>query len=298
VAATQNPRFKPDARPLILSVFFTIFISQINRALFFGFISTYAIIMNARSAMYDLSQDSRDAARLLDKAWRYVRANRLVRFFWGHLCSVECECVKKKEKLYDAYLCAVQHPPPRRANKWAMAMYLKYRATRPVDPIPPSVVEAARSAEALPETSTTAEKKTTSKRKGTVPRHYRGSGGKTLPSKIATTTARKHDVSGKTVKRPRHRPGVVALREIRRFQRSTDLLIKMAPFRRLVREIAQERHANLRFESAAIMALQEAAEAYMVGLFEDTNLCAIHAKRVTIMPKDMRLARRIRGEHS
>jgi len=52
---------------------------------------------------------------------------------------------------------------------------------------------------------------------------------------------------------------------------------------------------ELRFQSAAIMALQEAAEAYLVGLFEDSNLCAIHAKRITIMPKDLQLARRIRG---
>lgn len=55
---------------------------------------------------------------------------------------------------------------------------------------------------------------------------------------------------------------------------------------------------ELRFQSAAIMALQEAAEAYLVGLFEDSNLCAIHAKRITIMPKDLQLARRIRGEAS
>ena len=63
-----------------------------------------------------------------------------------------------------------------------------------------------------------------------------------------------------------------------------------------MREIAQEVKADLRFQSQAVLALQEASEAYMVGLFEDTNLCAIHAKRVTIMPKDIQLARRIRGE--
>ena len=65
-----------------------------------------------------------------------------------------------------------------------------------------------------------------------------------------------------------------------------------------MREIAQEYKSDLRFQSNAVLALQEAAEAYMVGLFEDTNLCAIHAKRVTIMPKDIQLARRIRGERS
>ena len=101
------------------------------------------------------------------------------------------------------------------------------------------------------------------------------------------------------VKRPhRFRPGTVALREIRRFQKSTELLIRKLPFQRLVREIASEDRNELRFQSSAVLALQEASEAYMVGLFEDTNLCAIHAKRVTIMPKDMQLARRIRGERS
>ncbi|XP_016417856.1 uncharacterized protein LOC107747782 [Sinocyclocheilus rhinocerous] len=78
--------------------------------------------------------------------------------------------------------------------------------------------------------------------------------------------------------------------------KSTELLIRKLPFQRLVREIAQDFKTDLRFQSSAVMALQEASEAYLVGLFEDTNLCAIHAKRVTIMPKDIQLARRIRGE--
>ena len=99
------------------------------------------------------------------------------------------------------------------------------------------------------------------------------------------------------VKQPhRYRPGTVALREIRRYQKSTELLIRKLPFQRLVREIAQDFKTDLRFQSVAVMALQEALEAYLVGLFEDSNLCAIHAKRVTIMPKDIQLARRIRGE--
>lgn len=97
---------------------------------------------------------------------------------------------------------------------------------------------------------------------------------------------------------PRHYVGTVALREIRKFQKSTDLLIRKLPFQRLVREIAQDFKSDLRFQSSAVLALQEAAEAYLVGLFEDTNLCAIHAKRVTIMPKDIQLARRIRGERA
>ncbi|CAG7817627.1 unnamed protein product, partial [Allacma fusca] len=74
------------------------------------------------------------------------------------------------------------------------------------------------------------------------------------------------------------------LREIRRYQKSTELLIRKLPFQRLVREISQDFKTDLRFQSSTVMALQEALEAYLVGLFEDTNLCAIHAKRVTIMP--------------
>ncbi|KAK2703345.1 hypothetical protein QYM36_018138 [Artemia franciscana] len=96
----------------------------------------------------------------------------------------------------------------------------------------------------------------------------------------------------------RYRPGTVAPREIRHYQKSTELLIRKLSFQRLVREIAQDFKTDLRFQSSALMALQEAIEASLVGLFEDTNLCAIHAKRVTIMPKDVQLARRIRGERA
>ena len=96
----------------------------------------------------------------------------------------------------------------------------------------------------------------------------------------------------------RYRPGTVALREICRFQKSTELLIRRLPFQRLVREIAHDMKGRLNFASGAILALQEAAEAYLIGLFEDTNLCAIHAKRITIMPKDIQLARRIWGERT
>ena len=100
------------------------------------------------------------------------------------------------------------------------------------------------------------------------------------------------------IKRPRRfRPGTIALREIRKFQKSTDLLIRKLPFQRVVKEIATKYKSDLRFQTQAILALQEACEAYLVNLFEDTNLCAIHARRVTIMTKDMMLAKRIRGEH-
>ena len=101
--------------------------------------------------------------------------------------------------------------------------------------------------------------------------------------------------------RRRYRPGTVALREIRRYQKSTELLIRKAPFARLVREIVQELFGAqhpYRFQRTAIEALQEASEAYLIGLLEDSNLCAIHGRRVTIMPKDIQLARRIRGERT
>ena len=115
-----------------------------------------------------------------------------------------------------------------------------------------------------------------------------------------TKAAKKHTarLQGGVKKPHRFRPGTVALRQIRKYQKSTDLLIRKRPFWRLVSEIGQEIKSDLRWQSTAILALQEASEAYLVGLFEDTNLCAIHAKRVTIMPKDIQLARRIRGERS
>ena len=113
-------------------------------------------------------------------------------------------------------------------------------------------------------------------------------GGRTLPA------------SQQGMRKPRrYRPGTVALREILRYQKSTELLIRKVPFQRLVREIAQDLgKMSIRFQSGAIIALQEASEAYLVGLLKDSNLCAIHAKRVTIMPKDIQLARRIRGERN
>jgi histone H3 len=160
----------------------------------------------------------------------------------------------------------------------------------------------------------------------------KSTGGKAPRKQLATKAARKSAPATGGVKKPhRYRPGTVALREIRRYQKSTDLLIRkrklsiflkcstvprlcftygiipkqlhclllrVVPFQRLVREIAQDFKGDLRFQGSAVLALQESAEAYLVGLFEDTNLCAIHAKRVTIMPKDIQLARRIRGERS
>ena len=133
-------------------------------------------------------------------------------------------------------------------------------------------------------------------------------GGKQPSAKSiqAAAAARKraHDVAAVAamggVKKPhRYRPGTVALREIRRYQKSTELLIRKLPFQQFVQEIAQDfSKGEWRFTADAITALQEVTEAYMVGIFEDTNLCAIHAKQVTIMPKDVQLAQRLRGERA
>ena len=113
-------------------------------------------------------------------------------------------------------------------------------------------------------------------------------------SKAAAAQARQ--TTSKKKKTYRYRSGTVALREIRKYQKSTDMLIRRLPFQRVVREIAQDQVKDLRFQGTGVLALQEASEAYLVGTFEDANLCAIHAKRVTVMPKDMLLVRRIRGD--
>ncbi|KAJ7900828.1 histone H3 [Mycena leptocephala] len=129
-------------------------------------------------------------------------------------------------------------------------------------------------------------------------------GGKAPRRQLMTKTATAAIDDGKGsksanfqgVKKPhRFRPGTAALKEIRKYQKSTELLIRRLPFQRLVREIAGDFKTDMRFQSTALAALQEAAEEYLISLFEDTNLAAIHAKRVTIQPKDITLARRIRG---
>ena len=133
------------------------------------------------------------------------------------------------------------------------------------------------------------------------------------PRKLATTGSqsvqhnmRKNSPVVGGIKKPhRYRPGTVALREIRRFQGSgpdgTGFLIKKLPFQRLVREVAQDMQSTtgkpeLRFQASAVLAIQTAAEKHLVDIMSDANLCAIHAKRVTVLPKDMQLAGRIRGK--
>ena len=129
----------------------------------------------------------------------------------------------------------------------------------------------------------------------------KSTGGKAPRRQLATKAVKRVPGSNEVnrVRKPhRYRPGTVALREIKKYQKSTELLLRKLPFQRMVREIAQDFRTDMRFQSQALLALQEAAEAYLVGLFEDSNLCAIHAKRVTIMPKDIQLSRRIRGERT
>lgn len=124
---------------------------------------------------------------------------------------------------------------------------------------------------------------------------YSTTGKNTNLFKFPEKAARKN-LQQKQLKKPhRYLPGTVALREIRKYQKTTQLLIRRLPFQRLLREIIST-FADLRIQASAVNAFQEACEAYLVSLFEDCNLLAIHAKRVTIMVKDMNLARRIRGE--
>jgi histone H3 len=129
----------------------------------------------------------------------------------------------------------------------------------------------------------------------------KSTGGRAPKKQLATQAARKSAPASGYIKKHRYRPGTVALREIRKYQKSPNLLIRKLPFQRVVREIIQSFGGackDLRVQSTAVLCLQEASEAYLVGLFEDTNLCAIHARRCTVMPKDMQLARRIRGERA
>ncbi|KAF7533929.1 hypothetical protein G7054_g6666 [Neopestalotiopsis clavispora] len=112
----------------------------------------------------------------------------------------------------------------------------------------------------------------------------KSTGGKAPRLRLERKAGHKPEANdGQRAKKPhRYKPGTVALREIRRYQKSTELLIRKLPFQRLVKEIAYGFKSDLRFQSTAIQALHESTEGYLVELFEDTNLCAIHARRVTI----------------
>jgi len=125
----------------------------------------------------------------------------------------------------------------------------------------------------------------------------KSTGGKTARKHLASKiVARAHKTKAGAEKKPhRYRPGTVALREIRKYQKTSNLLIPKLPFQRLVREIAQDYKTDLRFQAGAVTALQEASEAYLVRLFTEAGKCALHSKRVTVIPQDMRLARRLQG---
>lgn len=116
-------------------------------------------------------------------------------------------------------------------------------------------------------------------------------------SRAAKAPRKKAPSTSGGIKKPhRFRPGTVALREIRKYQKNTDLLMRKLPFSRLVREIAQDFKTDLRFQAAAILALQEASEAYIISVLEDSYLGTLHTKRVTLQPKDVELAMRIRNK--
>ncbi len=121
----------------------------------------------------------------------------------------------------------------------------------------------------------------------------KSTGGKAPRYALATKAARRMRHPGGVKKPMRYRPGTVALRQIRKYQKSTDLLIRKISFQRLVREIVQNMHKELRFQSTALLALQEGAEAFLVEMFEKVNHIAIFGKRVTVMPRDIQLWKRV-----
>ena len=136
--------------------------------------------------------------------------------------------------------------------------------------------------------------KTASKK---VPSKTMAASSKKSASKMKVKPAKKMEtMSQKDRKKPRFKPGTVALREIRRYQKQSSLLIPKAPFTRLVRDICGGIDNDLRFNAETLLALQEAAEAYLVSMLEDSSLCAIHAKRQTVVKADMVLAKRLRGD--
>ena len=113
----------------------------------------------------------------------------------------------------------------------------------------------------------------------------------------ATGGVKGMDHDGEEKKKKRNRPGTVALREIKKYQKMEDKrLCAKAPLLRRVRDVMKEHDPEMRVSSVALEAVHEAVEAYMVNMLEDANLCAIHAKRQTLMKKDVSLAMRIRGD--
>jgi histone H3 len=126
-------------------------------------------------------------------------------------------------------------------------------------------------------------------------------GGKAPRKQLSAKSARKTAGATPTgsAKKPRYKPGSVALKEIRRYQKSTDFLIRKLPFQRTCRSIIRENNnvSDIRFQGPALASIQEALESYLVGLFEDAMLCASHAKRVTVLPRDIALVNKLRSRH-
>jgi len=145
---------------------------------------------------------------------------------------------------------------------------------------------------------------TSSRKKKSIPKKRKSSVlDKTSSTPAPVQIEERKNVGGKNIglirklAPKRFRPGSAALRDIRKYQKGTELLIRRRPFHRLVREVGQDITCDLRWQASALEALQQAAEAYLVSFFEDANLCALHAKRVTILPADMRLAKRLRRDY-
>ncbi|KAM0676601.1 histone H3-7 [Binucleata daphniae] len=124
----------------------------------------------------------------------------------------------------------------------------------------------------------------------------KSTGGKAPRKQLTTKAARKTSTLPQTgIKKPRFTAGTVAIREVRRYQNSTELLMRKLPFQRFVRNITHQHKADLRFQGAALAALHEAIEAHLVSVFEDALACATHANRVTVMLKDINLVSRLRN---
>lgn len=167
-----------------------------------------------------------------------------------------------------------------------------------IDSSEPSIIMiSSDGSEYLPPNRNRTQRKNANPAKSTV-----GANGVLTPPQLQRSRSRipaKRTVpkQGRCIQPSRYRPGVVALREIRRYQKTTELLIPKAPFQRLVREVCTNKFPKpLRWTPLALEALQTAAEDYVISILEEGNLCALHAKRVTLKPHDLRLARRIRGD--
>lgn len=125
----------------------------------------------------------------------------------------------------------------------------------------------------------------------------KSTGGKAPRKQLATKAARKSAIPSSGIKKPRYKTGTVALKEIRRYQKSTEFLIRKLPFQRICKRLCQQQNVEMRFQVNALEVFQEAAEGFLVGFFEDARHCATHAKRVTVMPKDLALVMKLRSQN-